>query len=116
MSACVSAASIKNRRSRANIKQEAPRPGTNLRRLYDLLMENRGRCVEFPVSEFRRSNLLKVMLTDNYGLDIRCFGTGRKSHKSVWLLAGEWHGKVYVDYVAALTSPAEIADTTAATK
>ena len=88
--------------------QPAPRPGTRRRRLYDLLMDNRGRVVEFDAWTigYRKRALgsdLEVLRND-YELDIRCLtkrgikGKGKIGCR--WLLAGEWDGKVYIDFVA----------------
>lgn len=82
--------------------QDAPRPGTRIRRVYDLLFANAGRWVPMPgmnngpnVAEYLRSS---------YGLDVRCRHVGipgiyRGGTTSEWLLAGEWVGRVYLDYV-----------------
>jgi hypothetical protein len=76
--------------------RDTPKEGTNIRRVYDLLMENRGRWVIVtPQSTGLLVGSLCTIfnrLNDSYGLDIRR-GYGK------WLLAGEWFGKVYIDYV-----------------
>lgn len=52
----------------------------------------------------RRSvmNSLEV-LQSRWGLDIRTKGRGH-SDGCQWLLAGEWFGKVYIDYVSSKSS------------
>jgi hypothetical protein len=77
--------------------QQIPKEGTKIRKIYDLLMENRGRWVDVSRSSFgiKYSGALASIseaLINGYGLDIR------KSYGK-WLLAGEWFGKVYIDYV-----------------
>lgn len=72
------------------LEKKQPKPGTKLRGIYDLFQENKGLPLHFPTSG--SSGLYQ--LTDFYGLDII------RLKKNTWLLAGEWYGKVYVDYVA----------------
>jgi hypothetical protein len=60
-------------------------------------MENRGRWVDISPSSFGikysgHMGSISEALINRYGLDIR------KGHGK-WLLAGEWFGKVYIDYV-----------------
>lgn len=67
--------------------QAAPKPGTHMRSVYDLLRSNPGRSV---------TCLLKGTvqpLTDFYGLDIR-----RNADGSVTLL-GEYVGEFYHDHI-----------------
>lgn len=78
----------------------APREGTRLRECYDLLQANKG----IPV-EWRRGlvdSTAVIYLSDYYGLDIRLLqkGDSRTGRKPLYVLAGEWFGKVYVDYIA----------------
>jgi hypothetical protein len=78
-----------------------PREGSRLRAIYDELMENKG----FPIQGgfTNRDKNCVEQLQNFYGLDIRIFrhGKGRgKGSTSVWILAGEWFGKTYVDYIA----------------
>jgi hypothetical protein len=69
-----------------------PREGTKVRAVYDLFMTHKGTPVSY--SRAHRPEIID-RLTDNWGLDIRRVGKGR------YLLAGEWFGREYVDYVAA---------------
>lgn len=76
-----------------------PREGTRLRRMYDLLQANKGLPIDIYLACFEGvkpgvagANI--EQLQDFYGLDIRKIKYGR------WVLAGEWFGKVYVDYIA----------------
>lgn len=71
-------------------RQNAPRPGTAIRVAYDLLQANHG----LPVTIRDPYGVIKAQLQDIYGLDIRNCGQHR------YLLAGEWFGRVYIDYVA----------------
>lgn len=90
-----SAAQVKGRGAH---RQDVPREGTRIRRMYDLLMANKGQGVEVNLTSFEnkpsRSGVAINYLRDFYGLDIRRLRNGH------WVLAGEWFGKVYVDYIA----------------
>lgn len=106
MAATLSAAMLKqkiNKRSR----KDAPKPGPT-RDLYDYFMERRGLVIHktmaelaetigyIPTNPTRRSNRLGAMieyLRSFYRLDIRRLDNGR------WMLAGEWFGRTYVDYL-----------------
>ena len=85
-----SAASLKHPETHSH--QLYPKQGTKLRVVYDKLAENKAQPVELTGGKALGPEL--VRLQDYYGLDIRHVG----KHK--WLLAGEWFGSVYVDYVA----------------
>lgn len=75
--------------------QKIPREGTNIRAVYDLLMERRGLPIEVPLTVLTGNGKRIINdLTDFYGLDIR------KLRSKCWVLAGEWIGRVYVDYIA----------------
>lgn len=90
----------------ASPTQTVPRPGTRRRLLYDLLVAHRGHIVEFNPCDLgysdREGAITKDLetLRNDYEMDIRCLGArGRGIRGSRWLLAGEWDGKVYIDYV-----------------
>ena len=84
-----SAAKIKGAK-RGGPTNDAPREGTAIRAVYDMFLKHRGHVVPFAV---HRGDGEKIRyLRDFYGLDIRHVSYGR------WLLAGEWFGRVYVDY------------------
>lgn len=75
-----------------------PRPGTRIRRMYDLLAAHKGRVINAPLTMFEggtrhrnRAHEIEA-LRDQYGLDIRKLGQAR------WILAGEWSGRNYIDY------------------
>jgi hypothetical protein len=77
-----------------------PHEGTRTRALYDLFKANEG----IPIGDLSLSvsdhNTL-IRLQDFYGLDIRCIHRGgHQRGKSTWVLAGEWFGSRYVDYIA----------------
>jgi hypothetical protein len=67
-----------------------PRIGTKLRSIYDLFISSKGQVIDFVAAHERPLSDLQ----DYYGLDIRRISRGR------WVLAGEWFGRVYLDYVA----------------
>lgn len=97
---CVTASQIKAKSGRGAPCSPEPRAGTRTREVYDLFKNNAGRPVEFCYSKFDPSII--VRLTDFYGLDIRRLQNGyaRTGRKSIYVLAGEWFGRVYVDYIA----------------
>lgn len=76
--------------------REIPHEGTRMRRVFDIFMANKGVPVDIAPSQFGGRNKGSVVrqLTDIYGLDLRCIRPGR------WVLAGEWFGRHYVDYIA----------------
>lgn len=68
---------------------------------------NRGRWVEFDRCDYGLSNTAVganlEALRSRWGLDVRTWHGSRPGHYGTvpgcrWLLAGEWFGKVYVDY------------------
>jgi hypothetical protein len=83
-----------------NRHQERPGSGTRLGDLYELFKANEG----IPIGglSFTRSDYSGIgQLQDYYGLDIRCIRRGgHQRGKSTWVLAGEWFGSEYVDYIA----------------
>jgi len=89
---------------RVTHSHDIPREGTRLRRLYDLFVSNKGVPIEAPLSFFEGGNgggRLFADLIDFYGLDIR------KIHNGKWVLAGEWLGRRYIDYIAQRIAEAE---------
>lgn len=89
MAHTLSASDLKGRRIR---RPDLPAGGTRTRELYDMFMANKGVPIGFGKNQ--RDGAVFARLTDTYGLDIRSLGYRR------WVLAGEWFGKVYVDYIA----------------
>jgi hypothetical protein len=69
---------------------DRPSAGTKLGDLYDLFKANEG----IPIAWRQGSGRSLEQLQDFYGLDIRCIRSG------IWVLAGEWFGSEYVDYIA----------------
>jgi hypothetical protein len=67
-----------------------PMEGSRTRFLYDMFMSNKGIPIAYTANEPAKIEALR----DYYGLDIRCLGSRR------WVLAGEWFGPVYIDYIA----------------
>lgn len=91
--------------------QNAPRPGTGARRVYDWLFARPGTWQRLPPPDdlgIRSTiglNIIRAYMQDFYGLDIRQRDVGVKGARgkgrgSEWMLAGEWFGNAYVDYVA----------------
>jgi hypothetical protein len=86
--------------------QVMPRPGTRIRNVYDILFAAPGQLIEAKYQDFgfKGPGELSVAieyLRNFYGLDIRLFGRrGRGVTGSVMLLAGEWRGRDYCDFVA----------------
>lgn len=96
---CATASEFKKKGRRRTPLQAVPNEGTRLRLIFDFFQSNKGHPVEWTHG---RDTGAVVKLTDFYGLDIRCVQKGdrRTGRKSIYVLAGEWFGKVYVDYIA----------------
>lgn len=87
----LSAAASKRNESLLNGAQMKPREGTALRGVYDFFISQKG----VPIAWKRKRGDTNIdRLKDIYGLDIRCLRQG------LWVLAGEWFGSTYVDYIA----------------
>jgi hypothetical protein len=69
-----------------------PREGSRLRALYDLFHENRGRVIHFAASTGNGRPICDLI--EYYGLDIR------RIARCKWVLAGEWFGLHYRDYIS----------------
>lgn len=86
------------------VNQRAPRPGTRLRELYDLFHVYRGEPRPFIFGDKDRFKI--EQLRDFYGLDILVLGHEKRTlpgaghGPGIWVLAGEWFGRHYVDYIA----------------
>jgi hypothetical protein len=82
---------------RGKKRQQLPRPGTKIREVYDLLVDNAGECVTIDP---RIISVSTPQLTDFYGLDIRRVRNGNKrtGTKSVYILVGMWNGRDYTDF------------------
>ena len=91
-----SVAMMKSRR-RSCPQRMVPKEGSQLRALYDVLMENKGKAVNvkdiLPSNNHRRQQFIH-RLRQNYELDIRLCGHFNYS------LVGEWVGVAYIDYLA----------------
>lgn len=72
------------------LEKKIPREGTKLREVYDTFQRNKGVPLDWSSTQYSGM----YQLTDFYGLDII------RLKKNTWLLAGEWFGRVYVDYVS----------------
>ena len=98
---CLSVSAMKGER-RSPPLQKLPGEGTKLRKFYDILQANKGKPFDYNIRrEFGgySANFMS-QLQDFYGLDIRVKRLGRGVDHAEYLLAGEWFGRVYVDYVA----------------
>ena len=91
----VSSAAVMKGMKQGTKCRERPDPAARLGVLFDLLMSKRGLRVDGPL---HRGDIGR--LRDFYGLDIRSLG------RNGWVLAGEWVGRVYVDYIAERISEA----------
>lgn len=77
--------------------QREPQEGTRIREIYDILFANIGKPVDIGV--VRGDDSQRIAALENYyGLDIRALR--RKGEHALYVLAGEWFGKIYVDYIA----------------
>lgn len=81
--------------------QAKPREGSVTRQLFDRFTQAPGRIIEFQ-STTRTEDVLLRTLRITYGLDIRVVrqGSTKVHRKSTWILAGEWFGSIYIDYIA----------------
>jgi hypothetical protein len=87
--------------------RELPYPGTQRRRLYDWLFTHaKGIAVPIDYSEFGFTNQNRLtneiyQIGMAYGLDVRIVGYGgaRSKHPMRVILAGEWEGRAYLDYM-----------------
>jgi hypothetical protein len=97
---CATVAQMKSN-GKHGAHSDVPNEGTHTREVYDLLQSNKG----LPVEYMQKASNPRVLtsLRDFYGLDVRIIKQGNKrvGRKSTYVLAGEWFGRVYVDYIAA---------------
>lgn len=68
-----------------------PREGSKIRAIYDLFHSNKGRVIDFAASTDNGRPMFALI--EYYGLDIRRVAPRK------WVLAGEWFGSEYRDYV-----------------
>lgn len=103
---CLSAAQIKKRRKGLEPKelQEKPRQGSRVRQLYDQLMASKGVPVVLDLrkdaAKKRQDYCAIQSLINFYGLDIRIVQHGYRDTPTLHVLAGEWFGPIYRDYIA----------------
>jgi hypothetical protein len=101
MAAMMSVSAMKGKKHTGPPRKDAPKAGAS-RRLYDFLMERKGRVINMTQEQIGKELDIPLgrvgyrveYLRNFYGLDIRCFGHGR------YILAGEYVGNAYVDYIA----------------
>jgi hypothetical protein len=74
-----------------------PQDGTRRRELYDVFKANEGIPIRVKLNHDRGDHTAITALRDTYGLDIRLL---RRGPGATWVLAGEWFGSEYVDYIA----------------
>lgn len=85
--------------------QAKPREGTKVREVYDLFIKSPGQLIKWKVTD-RTDTQVISQLRLAYGLDIRSVRhTNSNRYKtkpvtSLWVLAGEWFGSIYIDYTA----------------
>lgn len=102
---CMSAARAKSLAKGKKIRgaplQACPREGTKLRARWDFLQANRGLPVPMTGGHVEISNDVRAF-NDFYGLDVRRVGRRNRlsNEPEIWVLAGEWFGRIYVDYIA----------------
>ena len=97
MASVASVAFIKGIPSAVAAHKSAPKPGSTLRRIFDALHERSGLPTRLDGVSKVRSAIEN--LRTSYGLDIRAIRHGGAGGTQ-WVLAGEWFGTRYVDYVA----------------
>lgn len=90
--------------------QPLPKEGSRIRWIYDRLMENKGQPIPLKLNASGDSRRMQS-LQDFYGLDIRRLqsGNSRTGRSSLYVAAGEWFGRVYVDYIAEHLSHSSVA-------
>ena len=95
---CSSATKIKSGKDWG--AQKRPDPESRLGMLYDAFKNNAWEPVQFKLNKLDSS--YRDRLIDFYGLDIRLLdrGDSRLGKLSTYVLAGEWFGSEYVDYIA----------------
>ena len=95
----VTVSEMKGVKAAVKLHHSRPTPGTRAGDIYDRLMSSKGIPIEIGSQEFMT---IMVALTDYYGLDIRHVQRANKrlGLKSKYVLAGEWFGRVYIDYIA----------------
>ena len=91
----MSVSEMKGRFIRPAYEDKGPREGTRLRAIYDMFKGKPGLPIRFNAG---RSNdyIAFTQLRDFYGLDIRRVD---RNKQGMWILAGEWFGSRYRDYV-----------------
>ena len=75
------------------VLQKIPAKGTRLRQIYDLFQASQGLPVKLSLSKNDVKGTFSQLI-NFYGMDIRHIA------KHEWVLAGEWIGRVYIDYIA----------------
>ena len=106
-----SAAKAKGKRHAAPATKPYPGWGTINRRILDFFLERRGIVIECSLQDIATQCGLTLKsgrvsrhisdLTDFWGMDIRKLGNRR------WVLAGEWRGSSYTDFISARIDDAE---------
>ena len=90
----MSVSEMKGQFKRAEYVEKPPREGTRLREIYDMFKEKPGLPIHW--STHTNECIALGQLRDFYGLDIRRVD---KHRRGLWILAGEWFGSRYRDYV-----------------
>lgn len=86
------------KRGKSSPHAEYPATGTYPREVYNILYAARGRVVDLgpPGHRYTQRGRAIARLRDEYGCDIRT-----AKGWNCFILAGEWFGSKYVDYVNA---------------
>jgi hypothetical protein len=97
---CQSVGNVMNKKGSKGRTQNIPREGSKIREIYDLFQASKGVTIEWSYKAGGKR--LMQDLKDYYGLDIRRIqsGSSKTGRKSLYVLAGEWFGSEYVDYIA----------------
>ena len=103
---CESAGVAKGTKVGQSTAQQIPKLGTKIRELWDLLHLHKGEVfIDRLTPRFGNGTIRQ--LRDFYGLDIRDLGEAKRPGGKVgghgphrWILAGEWFGRDYRDYIA----------------
>lgn len=98
-----SAADLKSSQSKQNNPSGLPHEGTYIREVYDIFKANAGYIIQFDemtTKQYHRFAAIINQLRDFYGCDIRTISKqGMRKDARQYLLAGEWIGEHYADYV-----------------
>lgn len=78
------------------LRQKLPMEGSKIRELFDIFKANEGVPIKIKAMYYGYRSTEQLGMF--YGLDLICLDRGRMN--TTWVLAGEWFGSKYVDYIA----------------